>query len=160
MHLNVMILPLQRSFNSSSIPSKKLRSLDKNIRSAMLPQAGAEIRTIDLKEPLDGNQELKCQFVCLEAEFRLFIANPALCTKFEPECTEERRFKRIFRQANSGTVFKYDPGTKCCSSSFCFGKWRVLEWSLVCTVQFNVRNISFCITLPKKWIFAYLQARC
>ena len=49
MHLTVVILPLQRSFDPSSIPFKTLRGLDKHIRNAMLP--GADIRTLDLKKP-------------------------------------------------------------------------------------------------------------
>ena len=108
MHLNVVILSLQRSFDPSSIPFKTLRSLDNLIRNSMLP--GAEISTIDLKKPLDGDQELKFHFVSLKVEFRRFIANPAavpafrdkLYTQFEPEFTKERPFKRILRRANSG----------------------------------------------------------
>ena len=109
MHLTVVILPLQRSFDPSSIPFKTLRGLDKHIRNAMLP--GADIRTLDLKKPLDGDQQLKFYYVSLKAEFRRFIANPAfrgkMYTQFEPEFTQERPHKRIFRRANSGTVFEY-----------------------------------------------------
>ena len=75
MHLTVVILSLQRSFDPSSIPFKTLRGLDKHIRNAMLP--GADIRTLDLKKPLDGDQQLKFYSVSLKAEFRRFIANPA-----------------------------------------------------------------------------------
>ena len=104
MHLTIVILPLQRSFDPSSIPFKTLRGLDKHIRNAMLP--GADIRTLDLKKPLDGDQQLKFYFVSLKAEFRRFIANPAfrgkMYTQFEPEFTKERPLKRIFR-----TVFEY-----------------------------------------------------
>ena len=88
-----MIVALQRSFDPSSIPFKTLRSLDKHIRDAMLP--GADIKTVNLKKPLDGDQELKFHFVSLKAEFRRFIANPAfrgkMYTQFEPEFTKERR---------------------------------------------------------------------
>ena len=104
-----MLLMLQRSFDPSSIAFKTFRSLDKHIRNAMLP--GSEIKTIDLKKPLDGDQELKFHFVSLKAELRRFIANPLfrgkLYTQFEPEFTQERPFKRMFRRANSGTVFEY-----------------------------------------------------
>ena len=109
MHLTIVILPLQRSFDPSSIPFKTLRGLDKHIRNAMLP--GADIRTLDLKKPLDGDQQLKFYSVSLKAEFRRFIANPAfrgkMYTQFEPEFTKERPHKRIFRRVNSGTVFEY-----------------------------------------------------
>jgi hypothetical protein len=75
----------------------------------MLP--GAEIKTVNVKQPLDGDQKLKFHFVSLKAEIRRFIANPTLqgkmYTQFEPEFTEERPFKRIIRRANSGTVFEY-----------------------------------------------------
>ena len=75
----------------------------------MLP--GAEIKTIDLRRPLDGDQELKFHYVSLKAELKRFIANPAfrgkMYTQFDPEFTKERPLKRIFRRANSGTVFEY-----------------------------------------------------
>ena len=109
MQYAIVIVALQRSFDPSSIPFKTLRSLDNHIRNAMLP--GADIKTIDLKRPLDGDQELKFHYVSLKAECKRFIANPAflgkMYTQFEPEYTKERPFKRIFRRANSGTVFEY-----------------------------------------------------
>jgi len=108
-HRFVLIVLLQKSFDPSSVPFKTLRSLDKHIRDAMLP--GAEIKTIDLRRPLDGDQELKFHYVSLKAELKRFIANPAfrgkMYTQFEPEFTKERPLKRIFRRANSGTVFEY-----------------------------------------------------
>lgn len=107
--MSIVSAPLQANFDPSSIPFKSLRSLDNKIRNAMLP--GAEIKTIDLKKSLDGDQELKFHFVSLKAEFRRFIANPAfrgkMYTQYEPEYTEERPRKRVFRRANSGTVFEY-----------------------------------------------------
>jgi hypothetical protein len=55
----------------------------------MLP--GSEIKSIDLKKPLDGDQELKFHFVSLKAELKRFIANPAfrgkLYAQFEREFT-------------------------------------------------------------------------
>ena len=80
---------LQRSFDPSSIAFKTFRNLDKHIRNAMLP--GSEIKSIDLKKPLDGDQELKFHFVSLKAELKRFIANPAfrgkLYAQFEREFT-------------------------------------------------------------------------
>jgi len=156
---------LQRSFDPSSIPFKTLRSLDQHIRNAMLP--GAEIKTINVKQPLDGDQELKFYFVSLKAEIRRFIANPAfrgkMYTQFEPEFTEERPFKRIFRRANSGTVFEYfqiqDPDAS------------PVVFVLASDASFSGQNREhhpiyckfFCVDdelLRKSMFFAYLQYLC
>jgi hypothetical protein len=100
---------LQRSFDPLLIPFKTLRSLDQHIRKAMLP--GVEIKTISVKQPLDGDQELKFHFISLKAKIRLFIANQGfqgkMSVQFEPEFTKECPFKPIFRRANSGTVLEY-----------------------------------------------------
>jgi hypothetical protein len=150
MHLTVVIFPLQRSFDPSSIPFKTLRGLDKHIRNAMLP--GADIRTLDLKKPLDGDQQLKFYFVSLKAEFRRVIANPAfrgkMYTQFEPEFTKERPLKRIFRRANSGTVglflSTFSARIQMLLQRFLF--WLVTHPFLVrieSTIQFTVSNILF-----------------
>ena len=164
MHLNVGILSLQRSFDPSSIPFKTLRSLDNLIRNSMLP--GAEISTIDLKKPLDGDQELKFHFVSLKAEFRRFIANPAfrdkIYTQFEPEFTKERPFKRIFRRANSGTVFEYfqiqdpdaSPAVFVLASDASFSGQNREHHPIYCEKHF------ICVKMRKLRIFAYRQSRC
>ena len=159
MHLTGVILPLQRSFDPSSIPFKTLRGLDKHIRNAMLP--GADIRTIDLKRPLDGDQELKFYFISLKAEFRRFIANPAfrdkMYTQFEPEFTKERPLKRIFRRANSGTVFEYfqiqdpdaSPAVFVLASDASFSGQNREHHPIYCEKHF------ICVTMRKLTIFAY-----
>ena len=68
MHVIVVIVGLQRSFNpsESSIQFKTLSSLDKHVQYAMLP--GIETRIIDFKKPLDGDQDLKFHFGSLKAD--------------------------------------------------------------------------------------------
>ena len=120
-----------------------------------------------MKQPLDGDQELKFYFVSLKAEIRRFIANPAfrgkMYTQFEPEFTEERPFKRIFRRANSGTVFEYfqiqDPDAS------------PVVFVLASDASFSGQNREhhpiyckfFCVDdelLRKSMFFAYLQYLC
>jgi len=159
MHLTVVILSLQRSFDPSSIPFKTLRGLDKHIRNAMLP--GADIRTLDLKKPLDGDQQLKFYSVSLKAEFRRFIANPAfrgkMYTQFEPEFTKERPHKRIFRRVNSGTVFEYfqcqdpdaSPAVFVLASDASFSGQNREHHPIYCEKHF------ICVIMRKLTIFAY-----
>jgi hypothetical protein len=131
----------------------------------MLP--GAEIKTINVKQPLDGDQELKFYFVSLKAEIRRFIANPAfrgkMYTQFEPEFTEERPFKRIFRRANSGTVFEYfqiqdpdaSPAVFVLASDASFSgqnrEHHPIYCEFICVDDELLRKLTF---------FAYLQYLC
>ena len=134
----------------------------------MLP--GAEIKTIDLRRPLDGDQELKFHYVSLKAELKRFIANPAfrgkMYTQFEPEFTKERPLKRIFRRANSGTVFEYfqiqdpdaSPAVFVLASDASFSGQNREHHPIYCKLKVVLRNI--CIVSKYCVILAYLQSRC
>ena len=131
----------------------------------MLP--GADIKTIDLKRPLNGDQELKFHYVSLKAEFRRFIANPAfrgkMYTQFEPEFTKERPFKRICRRANSGTFLSTFRSRIQMLLQQCLF-WQAMRPFLVrteSTIRFTVSYICVNIdSLRNMCIFAYLQSRC
>jgi len=86
-----------------------MQTLDKHIVKAMLPDG--DIISLDLNEPLDGDQILQFHYVSLLAAIKQFIADPAyankLYTQFEYEFSMERPYKRMFRRVNSGMVFEY-----------------------------------------------------
>ena len=108
----------------------------------MLP--GADIRTLDLKKPLDGDQQLKFYFVSLKAEFRRFIANPAfsgkMYTQFEPALSSA-----YFDELTQGLFLStFSARIQMLLQRFLF--WPVTHPFLVrieSTIQFTVRNILF-----------------
>ena len=74
-----------------------MQTLDKHIVKAMLPDG--DIISLDLNEPLDGDQILQFHYVSLLAAIKQFIADPAyankLYTQFEYEFSMEPDLERI-----------------------------------------------------------------
>ena len=76
---------------------KSMQTLDKHIVKAMLPDG--DIISLDLNEPLDGDQILQFHYVSLLAAIKRFIADPAyadkLYTQFEYQFSMEFDLERM-----------------------------------------------------------------
>jgi hypothetical protein len=78
---------LQVSFDPEDVPFRKFRTMDDQVRTAMLPDS--DIKTANLHEPLDGDQPMDFYYVSILAEIKRMLGNPAysgkMYTAFEYE---------------------------------------------------------------------------
>jgi hypothetical protein len=70
---------LQVSFDPADVPYRKFRTMDEDLRNAMLPDS--DIKTADLHEEDDGDQSMEFHYVSILAEIKRMLANPAYSGK-------------------------------------------------------------------------------
>ncbi len=77
----------QRMQAPGDIPFNSFRTMNKKVVAAMLPDS--EVKTVDMHEPLDGDQPMKFHYVSILAEIKRMLGNPAysgkMYTSFEYE---------------------------------------------------------------------------
>ncbi len=72
----------QRMQAPVDVPLHSFRTMNKMVVDAMLPETA--VKTVNLHEPLDGEQPMKFHYVSILAEIKRMLGNPAYSGKMYP----------------------------------------------------------------------------